>query len=76
MDTMEKGKLIDKIVEVQKVADKIESNITAGTIMDKDLQEELLEKLQYELVELKLSIGELEVDTTSLSEVFLPKNHP
>ena len=62
MDTMEKGKLIDKIVEVQKVADKIESNITAGTIMDKDLQEELLEKLQYELVELKLSIGESEVD--------------
>ena len=57
MDTMEKGKLIDKIVEVQKVADKIESNITAGTIMDKDLQEELLDKLQFELVELKLSIG-------------------
>ena len=28
--------------------------------MDKDLQEELLEKLQYELVELKLSIGEQE----------------
>jgi hypothetical protein len=67
MDTMEKGKLIDKIVEVQKVADKIESNITAGTIMDKDLQEELLEKLQYELVELKLSISESEAD--------LPEHH-
>ena len=76
MDNLKKEELINKIVEVQKVADKIESNITAGTIMDKDLQEELLEKLQYELVELKLSIGELEVDTTSLSEVFLPKNHP
>ena len=30
--------------------------------MDKNLQEELLEKLQYELVELKLLIGELEDD--------------
>ena len=57
MDTMEKEKLIDEVLEVQKIVDKIESNITAGTIMDKDLQEELLEKLQYELVELKLSIG-------------------
>jgi hypothetical protein len=36
--------------------------------MDKNLQEELLEKLQYELVELKLLIGELEDD--------LPRNHP
>jgi len=62
MDTMEKEKLIDEVLEVQKIVDKIESNITAGTIMDKDLQEELLEKLQYELVELKLSIGESEVD--------------
>ena len=62
MDNLKKEELINKIVEVQKVADKIESNITAGTIMDKDLQEELLEKLQYELVELKLSIGESEVD--------------
>ena len=62
MDITKKEELINKIVEVQKVADKIESNITAGTIMDKDLQEELLEKLQYELVELKLSIGESEVD--------------
>ena len=62
MDTMEKEKLIDEVLEVQKIVDKIESNITAGTIMDKDLQEELLEKLQYELVELKLSIGESKVD--------------
>ena len=62
MDTMEKEKLIDEVLEVQKIVDKIESNITAGTIMDKELQEELLEKLQYELVELKLSIGESEVD--------------
>ena len=62
MDTMEKEKLIDEVLELQKIVDKIESNITAGTIMDKDLQEELLEKLQYELVELKLSIGESEVD--------------
>ena len=62
MDTMEKEKLIDKVLEVQKIVDKIESIITAGTIMDKDLQEELLEKLQYELVELKLSIGESEAD--------------
>ena len=59
---MEKEKLIDEVLEVQKIVDKIESNITAGTIMDKDLQEELLEKLQYELVELKLSIGESKVD--------------
>ena len=36
--------------------------------MDKNLQEELLEKLQYELVELKLLSGELEDD--------LPRNHP
>ena len=35
--------------------------------MDKNLQEELLEKLQYELVELKLLIGESEVD--------LPEHH-
>ena len=68
MDTMEKEKLIDEVLELQKIVDKIESNITAGTIMDKDLQEELLEKLQYELVELKLLIGELEDD--------LPRNHP
>ena len=68
MDIIEKEELIDKIVGVQKVADEIESNITAGTIMDKDLQEESLEKLQFELVELKLLIGESEVD--------LPKNHP
>ena len=67
MDFIEKEKLIDKIVEVQKVVDKIESNITAGTIMDKDLQEELLDKLQFELVELKLLIGESEVD--------LPEHH-
>ena len=67
MNTIEKEKLIDKVVEVQKVADKIESNITAGTIMDKDLQEELLDKLQFELVELKLLIGESEVD--------LPEHH-
>ena len=57
MDTIEKEKLIDKIVGVQKIVDNIESNITAGTIMDKDLQEELIDKLQFELVELKLSIG-------------------
>ena len=62
MNTVDKGKLIDRVTEVQKVADEIESNITAGTIMDKDLQEELLDKLQFELVELKLSIGESEVD--------------
>ena len=68
MDPIDKEKLINKIVEVQQIADKIESNITAGTIMDKNLQEELLEKLQYELVELKLLIGELEDD--------LPRNHP
>ena len=68
MDPIDKEKLINKVVEVQQVADRIESNITAGTIMDKDLQEELLEKLQYELVELKLLIGELEDD--------LPRNHP
>lgn len=68
MDFIEKEKLIDKIVEVQKVVYKIESNITAGTIMDKDLQEELLDKLQFELVELKLLISEAEVD--------LPRNHP
>ena len=60
MDPIDKEKLINKVVEVQQIADKIESNITAGTIMDKNLQEELLEKLQYELVELKLSIGEQE----------------
>ena len=57
MNTIDKEKLINKVVEVQKIADKIKSNITAGTIMDKDLQEELLDKLQFELVELKLSIG-------------------
>ena len=57
MNTIDKEKLINKVVEVQKIADKIKSNITAGTIMDKDLQEELLGKLQFELVELKLSIG-------------------
>ena len=68
MDPIDKEKLINKVVEVQQIADKIESNITAGTIMDKNLQEELLEKLQYELVELKLLIGELEDD--------LPRNHP
>ena len=68
MDPIDKEKLINKIVEVQQIGDKIESNITAGTIMDKNLQEELLEKLQYELVELKLLIGELEDD--------LPRNHP
>ena len=68
MDPIDKEKLINKVVEVQQIGDKIESNITAGTIMDKDLQEELLEKLQYELVELKLLIGELEDD--------LPRNHP
>ena len=60
MNTIEKEKLINKVVEVQQVADRIESNITAGTIMDKDLQEVLLEKLQFELVKLKLSIGESE----------------
>ena len=76
MNTTGKEKLINKVVEVQKIADKIKSNITAGTIMDKDLQEELLDKLQFELVELKLSIGKSEVDTTSLSEVFLPSHHP
>jgi|TARA_B100001971_G_C18203834_1_gene546282 hypothetical protein len=68
MDPIDKEKLINKVVEVQQIGDKIESNITAGTIMDKNLQEELLEKLQYELVELKLLIGELEDD--------LPRNHP
>ena len=68
MDPIDKEKLINKVVEVQQIGDKIESNITAGTIMDKDLQEELLDKLQFELVELKLLIGELEDD--------LPRNHP
>ena len=57
MNTIDKEKLINKVVEVQKIADKINEIITAGTIMDKDLQEELLDKLQFELVELKLSIG-------------------
>ena len=67
MDPIDKEKLINKVVEVQQIGDKIESNITAGTIMDKDLQEELLDKLQFELVELKLLIGESEVD--------LPEHH-
>ena len=70
MDNLKKEELINKIVEVQKVADKIESNITAGTIMDKDLQEVLLEKLQFELVKLKLSIGESE----SEDEEMIPDN--
>ena len=60
MDFIEKEKLIDKIVGVQKIVDNIESNITAGTIMDKDLQEELIDKLQFELVEFKLLISDQE----------------
>ena len=68
MNTVDKEKLINKVVEVQKIADKIKEILSSkiklmsleGFLLSEQevmKAEELLEKLQFELVELKLSIG-------------------
>ena len=68
MNTIDKEKLINKVVEVQKIADKINEILSNKTKLmsldgfllseeDDTKAEKLLDKLQFELVELKLSIG-------------------
>ena len=68
MNTVDKEKLINKVVEVQKIADKIKEILSSkvklmsleGFLLSEQevmKAEELLDKLQFELVELKLSIG-------------------
>ena len=68
MNTIDKEKLINKVVEVQKIADKIKEILSSkvklmsleGFLLSEQevmKAEELLDKLQFELVELKLSIG-------------------
>jgi len=68
MNTIDKEKLINKVVEVQKIADKINEILSNKTKLmsldgfllseEDDMKaEKLLDKLQFELVELKLSIG-------------------
>ena len=68
MNTIDKEKLINKVVEVQKIADKIKEILSSkvklmsleGFLLSEQevmKAEELLDELQFELVELKLSIG-------------------
>ena len=68
MNTVDKEKLINKVVEVQKIADKIKEILSSkiklmsleGFLLSEQevmKTEELLDELQFELVELKLSIG-------------------
>ena len=68
MNTVDKEKLINKVVEVQKIADKIKEILSSkvklmsleGFLLSEQevmKAEELLDELQFELVELKLSIG-------------------
>ena len=68
MNTVDKEKLINKVVEVQKIADKIKEILSSkvklmsleGFLLSEQevmKAEELLDELQFEFVELKLSIG-------------------
>ena len=81
MNTVDKEKLINKVVEVQKIADKIKEILSSkvklmsleGFLLSEQevmKAEELLDELQFELVRLKLSIGESEVD----DEEMIPDN--